>query len=544
MTPPPEAPATGPAAAPPAPPAPPPLPRAALYVAAGVLIALAQALGSGLILTNTQVLGGALHTTSIETTWLIAAFMAPRASLALLLIKLRTQFGLRRFAEVSVVAYVAALLASFWMTDLPSAIALQFLAGIAAAPMSSLAFLYTLEAFPPALKMKVALPLVLTLITIGTPLARMISPWLETAGNPHVFTLLNLGLALLCTAFVTRLPLNPMPRAKVISLTDLISYAFLALGLGGLTVVFVTGTGYWWAEAPWIGVLTAVSIAALAIAVVIELQREAPLIDVRWIASPAILHLAAALLLFRILLAEQSAGAPGLFLQLGLGTEQLQPLFIVICAATLAGGAACALVIAPGREGPIHLVALALIAWAAWADSHASVLTRPEQMFLTQGTIAFASALFLPPAMMAGLMSALARGPSYILSFIVVFLTTQSLGGVAGSALFRSFVTLREQAHLAWLRDGLDAANPLVGQTLAGRAAGYAGQIADPALRQGQAAADLARSLASQAWVAAYNDAFRAIAVAAAAAFLILFLQVALKAVRARGAAAAAPESA
>ncbi|AWX93191.1 hypothetical protein DPM13_08610 [Paracoccus mutanolyticus] len=52
---------------------------------------------------------------------------------------------------------------------------------------------------------------------------------------------------------------------------------------------------------------------ALTLAVVIELHRKAPLLDIRWLASPAMLHLTVTLLLFRLVLSEQGAGAPRMF---------------------------------------------------------------------------------------------------------------------------------------------------------------------------------------------------------------------------------------
>ena len=514
------------------------LPEAAGYLAAGCLIALTQGLGSSLISSNIPFVGGEIGTTSIETTWLVAAFMAPRASLPLLLIKIRTQYGLRRFAEVGVMAYVVALVLSFWMHDLPSAIAVQFLSGVAAAPMSTLGFLYILEAFPPARKMSVGLATALTLITLGSPLARFVSPALIDTGAPHVFTLLSLGLALACTAFVLRMPLTPQPRARVIGWVDVVSYLFIAVAFGGLTVVFVQGASYWWTEAPWLGELLAASIAALTVAVVIELNREAPLVDIRWLTSPAILHFTAALLVFRVILSEQTSGAPGLFQQLGLGPSQMQGLFGVIIVATLAGGAVCAAVMKPGREGAIHLVALMLIAGGAWHDSQSSLLTRPEQMYVSQAVIAFAAALFLPPALLSGLMSALAKGPTYILSFVIVFLTTQSLGGAMGAAVFRSFVTLREKVHLGLLTDGVSLTHPAVTERIGQIAAALAPGLPDPGLVRVQAVAQIGRDAATQAYVMAYNDAFRAISVLALGALAILSLHLALRWADARRTAA------
>ena len=78
-------------------------------------------------------------------------------------------------------------------------------------------------------------------------------------------------------------------------------------------------------------------------------------------------------------------------------------------------------------------------------DSRATNLTRPGEMYLSQAMIAFAGALFLPPAMASGLMSALKKGPNYILSFVIVFLTTQSLGGLLGSAVFGTFMTMARE---------------------------------------------------------------------------------------------------
>ncbi|WP_246849721.1 MFS transporter [Rubellimicrobium arenae] len=516
----------------PAAPAPMPLPRAAAYLLAGIVIAITQGLGSSLISANTQYVGGEIGTTSVETSWLIAAFMVPRASLPLLLIKIRTQFGLRRFAEVGAVAYVLSLLVSFWMHDLTSAIVVQFLAGVAAAPMSTLAFLYLLEPFPPTLKMRVGLSLALTLITLGSPLAQIVSPSLIDIGLPHGFSLLSLGLALVCLALVTRLPLTPQPQAKVISLLDIVSYLLVAVGFGGLTVAFVTGTGYWWLEARWLGILLVVSIMALTMTAAIELNRKAPLLDIRWLTSPAIVHLTGALLVFRVVLSEQTSGAPGLFQQLGLGAAQMRTMYVVIVAATLCGGALCAMIMKPGREGRIHLVALAFVAIGAWADSQATVLTRPQQMYASQAMIAFAAGLFLPPAMLKGMMSALAKGPNYLLSFIIVFLSSQSLGGLLGSAVFRSFVTLREKTHLAVLTDPIRLSDPLVAQRIGQIGAGLTPQIADPGQRNAQAVATLARDLANQAYVMAYNDAFFLIFVIAVGALTILSLHLAFLAVQ------------
>src|SRR5690606_41623537 len=94
--------------------------------------------------------------------------MIPRPSLPLMLIKIRTQFGLRRFAEIGIVAYVAVAFASVWISDFRSAVVVQVLSGAAAAPLSTLAFMYMLEPLSPQWKMRLGLPMALAVLMVRT----------------------------------------------------------------------------------------------------------------------------------------------------------------------------------------------------------------------------------------------------------------------------------------------------------------------------------------------------------------------------------------
>ncbi|MGY9049889.1 MAG: MFS transporter, partial [Rhodobacterales bacterium] len=210
----------------------------------------------------------------------------------------------------------------------------------------------------------------------------------------------------------------------------------------------------------------------------------------------------------------------------GLATSQVAPLYGLMLLSSVLGGAVCAFIIKPDREGPIHRFALVLIGMGAWMDSQSSILTRPEQMFLSQSLISFASGLFLPPALLAGLTSALKKGPNYLLSFIMIFLTTQSLGGLMGGALFNTVVSIRQKIHLGYLTDGLTITSPQVAD-LIGRGTAYMAVIEpDPSLRAAEALSQISQQIAVQAYVMAYDDVFAVIAGIAAlmAAALTLHL--------------------
>jgi MFS family permease len=505
---------------------------AAAYILAATVLSLTQGLGMNLVSANLQQIQGSLGATTNEATWLMAAYMAPNVSLSLLLFKIRAQYGLRHFAELSIIGFVLVSLMHVFVNDLHSVLVVRFFSGIAASPMSSLGFLYMLEPFPPAKKMNVGLCLAMTNIALAMPIARLISPTLLDIGQWHGLYLVEIAVALISFAAVYLLPLTPPPRAKVISWIDVVSYSLIAIGFGALAVVLTLGRLYWWLEAPWIGGLLVVAIACITVMTVIELNRENPQIDIRWLASREMVHFTGALLLFRIVLSEQSSGAFAFFQMLGLQNEQMTTLVWIILSATIAGGITCAVVMKPGREHAIHAASLILLTVGAYLDSRATNLTRPVQMYASQAMIALASALFLPPALAAGMTTALKKGPNYILSFFVIFLVTQNLGGLLGSAMFGTFVTWREKFHSHALAQHLTMFDPLVTQRTSQLGAAYGRSLIDPTLRNAEGLALLGQQATKEANVLAYNDTFLLIAILAAAGLCILLLHLAVIAIR------------
>lgn len=499
----------------------------AAYIIAATIVALTQGLGLSFISTNLQQIAGPMHLTQGEAAWLMAAYLFPNVSLSLLLFKLRTQYGIRNFCEVAIVTYVLVCIAHLWVEGYESALVLRFFAGIAAAPMSSMAFLYMLESVPPHRKLNIGLCLALTALALPTPVAGLISPALLDIGGYHALYVVELGMAMISLGLIYLLPLTSPPREKVISLLDVITYCFLAMAMGLFAIVLVVGRFYWWTEADWLGWLIVGSILAAMVVAGIELNRKDHLLDIRWLTSREIIHFTGALLVFRIILSEQSSGAIYFLRTMGLQNEQLAGLYWVILGASVVSGLVCAAVMKPGREAAIHAVSLLLLAIGSYLDSHSTALTRPEQMYLSQMLIGFAAGLFLPPAVAIGLTSALKRGPKYVLSFIIVFLTTQKVGGFIGSALFGTFVQWREQFHSYRLVSDLQSTDPLVVQRLRQLGAAYGKVMSDPAQQNVQGAQLLARQTTQQAYVLAYNDAFLMTALLALFALFSLLIHVA-----------------
>ncbi|MDO9417552.1 MFS transporter [Pararhizobium sp.] len=503
--------------------------KASLYMMSSVLLFLTQGLGMNLAIANITQVQGSLSATSLEAAWLSAAYLAPNVSMAIALVKIRTQYGLRRFAEIGIICFVLVSVLNLFVSDLHSALVVRFISGMAAAPLSTLGFLYMLEAFPPAKKLTIGLSLALLNTTLAAPITRLVSPQLIEYGQWQGLYTLEMAMALIVLPVIYLLPLTPLPRAKVIQFGDIISYLLLAVGFGCLAIFLSMGRLYWWFEAPWLGVLLAIAVVTLTSVVIRELDRETPLIDVRWLVSRENLHFAAVLLVFRLVASEQSTIAANFYQVLGLQYDQTAMLYWIILGASIAGGLFCAALMQPGHTETAHVIALTLIAAGAYMDSDATNLTRPEQMYLSQAMIAAGTALFLPPAMANGFKAALAKGPNYILSFIVIFVFTQSIGALLGSAALGTFVTIREKFHSNILVEQVLLTDPIVAQRVAQLSAVYGKVITDKAILNAEGLALLSQQITREANVLAYNDAFLLLAVIATLALGALLLHLALK---------------
>ncbi|MFD1746171.1 MFS transporter [Rhizobium helianthi] len=503
------------------------------YIASGLLMFLTQGLGMNIVSANIYQLQGTFSATVAEVAALSAAYMAPYASLSLALFKIRVQYGLRPFAELSIGAFVLASCLNLFVTDMHSALVVRFVSGMAAAPLSSLGFLYILEAFPPQKKLTIGLSIALTGTLLAAPVARIISPGLLDINGYHTLYTMELGLALIALPIIYLLPLTAPPRVKAIERMDIFTYLLLALGLGAFAVFFTLGRFYWWFEAPWLGQLLAVSVASLTLFAVIELHRKNPLLDLRWIFSWPNLHLAGVLIVFRAVTAEQSSTMVGFMQQLGIQNEQMSLLFTCILLATLAGGAACALFMSRQYQGTAHVIALSMIAVGAFMDSQSNNLTRPEQFYLSQSFIAFGAAMFLPPVMARGFGAAIQKGPPYLVNFIAIFLFTQISGSVIATGLLGTLVTIREKFHSSVLVENILLTDPDVVQRVGQLSGAYAKALTDKTLLNAEGLALLGQQVSREAYILAYNDTFLLIGFATVLALLALILHLAFDRIKA-----------
>jgi hypothetical protein len=490
-----------------------PLPRRIGYAAIGVLVALTSGLSNGLLIANLPQIQGALGVTSVEGGWLNAAYSMTNVFTGFLLIKARQQFGLQRIARIFLFAFVGLTGAQVFVHTYGGELAIRAASGVIASGFTPLSFFYLMQAMPASARMS-GMIIGLGLTQVALPLARVISPYLLVHGEIRTLYIFEFGLALSCLGAIALLRLPPSERTRVIERLDFLTFGLLAPGLALLTAVLVQGRIVWWTTG-WLGYATAASILLIGAAMLIEHNRANPLLNTRWMGSEDILRFAAVAAVMRILLSEQNYGSLGLLTALGMGPEQLVSFYAVVTGATLAG-----LVVSLARLNPADLLrpvvfSVAVIMVAAFLDADASNLTRPVNLYLTQAMIGFAAVYFLGPTMMAGMLRAITRGPSHMVSFSAVFGIAQTIGGLGGSALLGSFQIIRERHHAAALAQSLAATDPQVALRIQQLAGAYGRVLGDPALRQAEGAVLLSQQVTREANVMAFNDVFLLIGVLA-----------------------------
>ncbi|MBI6779272.1 MFS transporter [Pseudomonas syringae pv. syringae] len=483
------------------------------FAVVGVIVALTGGLGNALVVANLPYLQGALGATSQDIAWLPAAYIMTNVSMNLLLVKFRQQFGLRAFTELFLVLYALVTLAHLFVNDIDSAIAVRAAHGMVGAALSTLGLYYMIQAFPQKWRLK-ALVLGIGTAQLATPLARLVSEDLLQIAQWRGLYLFELGMALLSLGCVLMLKLPPGDRFKAFEKLDFLTFGLLATGFALFCAVLSLGRIEWWLEAQWIGIASAASIALICAGLAIEHNRSNPLLITRWLGSGAILRLGLAVILFRVVLSEQSVGAVGFLQALNMGSQQLHTLYLVMLLGSVSGLAVSALTINPAHLIKPLLISLAMMAIGAWMDSHSTNLTRQSNMYLSQFLLAFGGTFFLGPTLVLGISGVLAN-PRNMVSFSVLFGITQNIGGLIGSAALGTFQVVREKFHSSHVVEHLTLIDPLVQARLQSYSASYSSVIADPSLRNSQGIRAIATAATREANVLAYNDVFMLIALIA-----------------------------
>jgi hypothetical protein len=495
------------------------------YALIAVLTGITSNLVNSMVTVNLPNLAGSMGLYVAQVAWLPAVYVAFNATANLTLIRARIQFGIPQVMHFLLILYGAAVVYQLFLPSFPAALVTRAMCGMTMAALSTMTLYNLLQVFsaptrPLALLIGISLP------QLGLPLARLVPVEALALDGWRGLHLIELGLILAVMASSIALPIPPSDRSKAFEPFDAVTVGLLVpafLLVGGVLGV---GRYLWWTDTPWLGWALVVAVPLICAAILFEHFRARPLIQTRWVGTVDLMRFALIAFVVRIALAEQTYGSVGLLTLGGLINDQLHLLFVLVALAMIAGIVAAALTLKPERIPTQIMVASLCIALGAWMDTDVTNLTRPPQLIASQMLIAFGTTLFIGPSLLFGFIRVLQRGPDHLVTFIVLFSSTQNIGGLAGSALLGSWQFDRVRYYSTLLAQHLDAGDPIVADRLRAGAAAISGVIVDPAQRVAQGGALLAQAMMREANILAFADVFRAVAGIALANALYLAIRI------------------
>lgn len=509
-----------------------PGPRRLAYLMIGILLGLLGGSQNGFLVANSTALQAQMALTPVEFGWLNVAFYSTYACMSMMLFRVRQEFGIQPFVHYAMLGLVAANFIQLLEPGYTVEIAARAMAGMTASGLSALSLYYLMQGLPAALRIG-GLILSLGLVQFAVPLSRAMAPSLLVDGDIRHALQFQFGLSLSALGVVYLLRLPPGIRQKTFEKLDIPSFFLFIIGVSALCAFLIQGRILWW-DTPWLGGALAVAVMGLGGCFLIELNRKSPMLDLRWLSSRALFSLALISATVRILVAEQGFGASGLFSALGYNGTQLAPYYYILAGATLAGMVLSVVRLDPKDLTRPVLFAIFVIATAAFADTRTGVMTRPQDIYWTQGAIAFAAVFAMGPVMLQGIVRALAAGPSYVVSFIAMFSLSQSLGGLAGISALSAFHSIRLKTHIIDAGGTLTLANPQLVDALGGTVRTVAPIQADTSLSQQTASVAISQEVGREAAVLAFNDVFLLIGTLASILFIIVFVPWVINRIRRR----------
>ena len=476
-----------------------------IYFFIGLFIAISGSLSNGFITANLPLIQGEYSLTPSEAAWIPAAYVMANISSNLILFKARQQYGLRLFSEIGLLLFILVLVLHIFVHTFEMAILVRIISGLVAAPLSSLGMYYIMQAFKRE-NFGRGLYLALGFQQLGIPLAWIISPSIVDVNDWVLLYTFELGLAICCFAMVVSLKLPRSLRIAVFEKQDFLTFALLAPGFALICIVLTQGPIVWWFEAKWLGYLLIAGFSLLIVGLTYEHFRVNPLLITRWIGSAATLKFIFGALAIRLLMSEQSYAAVNFLKTMGMGPDQFVPLYAVILVGITTRTIFSALTFKRERM-TWHLIgAVLLVLFACALDFHLTSDVRPANFYLSQFIVGFASGMFIGPLLLTGIISALQKGPSHMVTFVVLFSATQSFGGLIGNSFFSTYQQLRTQNYRTEMISNLPQTDPLVAQRMVMYQQAAAKYTLDNSLEQNQAYRNLNQIVTREAQVRAYND--------------------------------------
>jgi DHA2 family multidrug resistance protein len=477
------------------------------------LIAVSLMLGSILIGLDMSIVNVALpymqtsfHVGVDRISWVVTSYFAAVGVVLPLTGWIAARVGRKRYLIVSVVTFVIASALCGLARGIGQMVIFRVLQGAAGAAMMPLSQAILLETFPPEEH-----TLAMTTSGIGMMLAPVLGPtiggWITLNWSWRWNFYINLPTGALAAIMAYVFVHDPayLRRQRGRGRVDYLGIICVVLALGLFQIVLGRGGLSGWFAAPWVRYASLASAAATVVLIVHELRFAEPVIDFRILKNFGFALAVTLIAMLSLALFSVNLLNP-LFMETVLGYNawdaglSVAPRGIGVILALLAVGQL-------SRRGfdmrPVISAGFVLAAWQVWRMGHWTLDTTAALVLLPIFFFGLGLGSVFPTITALGLGQIHRERMGYATSLFGMIINT---GAAIGIAIVTNALTARHIVHQAqlsawygfvdvWQKSGLVPTLQPLARSLA-----------------------VQRSIAAQAWLFAYNDMYRIIAV------LIIFL--------------------
>lgn len=457
--------------------------------------------------SSLQNITGGIGATLDEGSWVSLAYLVPEIVVIPLCGWLAQVFGMRRYLIWNSLLFLIFSICCGFAWDLSSMIvfrALQGFTGGALIPMASTMILLKL----PAGKQPIGFALFGLSAMFAPAIGPTVGGWItENYSWPWIFYINLVPGIILVSAIAYGLDATPM-RLAMLKKGDWTGIAFMALGLGSLTVFLEEGTREDWFGSTFITWLAIIAAITLPVFVIISLMRKniTPVVNLHLFARRnfllgSLINLVLGLCLY------------GFMYLLPVYLAQIQGYNAMQIGATMMWVGLPQLVVMPFMpklmqwfdKRAIVAFGLGMFGLSAIMMSSMTADTAHDQLVLPQIIRAIGLTCTIVPLSLittGGIEAQNAASASGLFNML------RNLGGSIGIALLSALLTQREHFHSHHLGEAISLYNPLTRDRLAAIAQNLMSQGIDAVGAQDRAVQLLDMTVRKQAYILAYNNCF------------------------------------
>jgi MFS transporter, DHA2 family, multidrug resistance protein len=469
-------------------------------------------------------MAGSMASSLDEATWVLTSYLVANAIVLPMTGWLSTYFGRKRFLIVCTVLFTLSSAACGAATSMGMLILARVIQGAAGGALLPISQAILLESFPPA-KRGMAMAVYGMGVVVAPIFGPVLGGWLTDNYSWRWIFYINIPFGVLAVlmlhAFVEDPPYLRDARAKSGGKIDGIGFGAMAIWLATLQIILDRGQQDDWFNAPWICWASGLSFLSMVFFIVWEMRTPHPLVDLRVFKNRCFAIGTFLMAVAGVMLYSTTSLLP-MFLQ---GLMRYPALNSGMAMSLRGVGAIAAMFVIGKLSEKIDSRLLMNVGWlfliySAWELGNITTEICPANLGWPNVMTGLGMGFMMVPLMTAAFAD---LSNEQMGNASGVFNLARNIGGGIGISLTTTLVARGTQAHSAMLAGYLSPYDPEFQQYFQGAAATL-GQYSHPVAAQGQAHAMLYGMMQQQAYLFAFVDTFRLLALMCVFCIPIVFL--------------------